>query len=162
MERGAVLSDCGLYRYVLVRKWGDGPRATFVMLNPSTADGSLDDPTIRRCVGFAKREGCGAMLVVNLFAYRATRPKDMADAVDPIGPENATYLLGAFATARDSGGPVIAAWGTHWMAKEQAKVVSRLIAPLMQLHALGVTQDGSPRHPLYVKATAPLVPWCCP
>jgi len=151
----AVLSDCGLYRYRLDRRWGDGPTCGFIMLNPSTADADLDDPTIRRCIGFAKREGCGSLMVGNLFAFRATNPEDMADADDPDGPENRHFLENM---AEHADGPLIAAWGAHWMARD---TVSHWVCQTFghRLMCLGKTKSGAPRHPLYVKGDAPLVPF---
>lgn len=151
----AVLSKCGLYRYRLDRRWGDGPTCGFIMLNPSTADAELDDPTIRRCIGFAKREGCGGLMVANLFAFRATNPEDMADAEDPDGPENQHFLLNM---AERVDGPLIAAWGAHWMADDlPARWVRQAFGG--RLVCLGKTKGGAPRHPLYVKGDAPLVPF---
>lgn len=148
----ADLSDDGLYRYRLTRRWGDGENvATFIMLNPSTADADLDDPTIRRCVGFAKREGCDALQVVNLFAYRATTPAVLRTVADPVGSENDEYLRRAI----DSPGLRIAAWGVHGRADRIVVVKSAGAA----LHALGTTKDGHPRHPLYVRRDAPLLQW---
>jgi hypothetical protein len=152
---GAVISRCGLFRYRLDRRWGEGPVAGFIMLNPSTADADSDDPTIRRCIGFAKREGCGGLMVGNLFAFRATNPEDMADAVDPDGPENQHFLLNM---AERVDGPLIAAWGGHWMAEDlPARWVRQTFGD--RLMCLGKTKAGAPRHPLYVKADAPLVPY---
>lgn len=147
----ATISECGLYRYRLTREWGAGATAVFIMLNPSTADASQDDPTIRRCVGFAKREGCGRLEVVNLFAFRATAPKDMRAAADPIGPENDAHILAAV-TAAD--GPRIAAWGAH--GGQRGKEVGRRLRG-MGLKCLGLTAALAPRHPLYVRGDAPLV-----
>lgn len=151
----AVLSKCGLYRYRLDRRWADGKSCGFIMLNPSTADADQDDPTIRRCIGFAKREGCGALMVGNLFAFRATDPTAMADADDPTGPENLHFLLNL---AERVDGPLIAAWGSHWMAADH---VSHWVCDTFgpRLMCLGKTKFGSPRHPLYVRADAPLVPY---
>lgn len=149
----ADLSDDGRYRYRLTRRWADGDTwATFVMLNPSTADATEDDPTIRRCTAFAKREGCSALQVVNLFAYRATDPRELTKIADPIGPENDAWLSKAlrFPSLR------IAAWGTH--GRPDRVVVVKSFAGSC-LRALGVTKDGHPRHPLYVRADAPLVQW---
>src|SRR4051812_49823510 len=93
LEDNAVISACGAYRYVLTRQVGGGVRrATFIMLNPSTADASNDDPTIRRCIGFAQRWGCGQLAVLNLFAYRATDPADLKRASEPVGPENREWF----------------------------------------------------------------------
>lgn len=149
---GAVISDCGLYRYRLWRRWADGPCCVFVMLNPSTADATKDDPTIRRCIGFAKREGCGSLEVVNLFAFRATSPDDMKRAVQPIGPDNDRHLLEATRTAD---GPVIAAWGAHGGYEGRDRSV-RLLLREVSLLCLGKTKNGSPRHPLYAPSNAEL------
>lgn len=111
MEKTAIISDCGRYRYQLGRTWSDGPIARFIMLNPSTADATEDDPTIRRCISFAKREGAGAISVVNLFAFRATKPADMMKATDPIGPENNDHLREWVGHEFGFAKLVIAAWG---------------------------------------------------
>lgn len=163
--RYARISDDGFYRYTLGRRWSppDGPGSmVFVMLNPSAANAELDDPTIRRCIGFAKREGCGGVHVVNLFAWRATKPEAMfaaqADGHDVIGPENDDTLRETFRAAALEGRPVIAAWGVH--GTERAGFV-RLLAEAAgaRLQALGLTKDGHPRHPLYVRADAQLRVW---
>ena len=153
-ESGANISDCGLYRYNLWRKWGSGQICTFVMLNPSTADASVDDPTIRRCRNFAKREGCGALLVVNLFAFRATKPEDMFAADDPIGPLNDAHIRDAVRVAKHHGWPVIAAWGANPKARDRAAEVLGMIG---QVSALFITKHGAPQHPLFVKGDTPLV-----
>lgn len=156
METSAIISDCGRYRYRLERRWADGPALTFVMLNPSTADASVDDPTIRRCIGFAKRENCGGLVVVNLYALRATDPDEMMKAHDRVGPENERWTMSAMLEAAAHRSPVVAAWGTRGngvfftgMAK------SRGVKPM----CLGTTKAGYPRHPLYVPADQPLVPF---
>lgn len=149
---GAIISACGLYRYRLSRYWSTGKTAVFVMLNPSTADATQDDPTIRRCIGFARREGCGGLVVVNLFAFRATSPDDMKAAADPVGPENDAHIR-AVTSAAD--GPVIAAWGAHGSHGGRAAHVRGLIgAPLW---CLSKTKAGAPGHPLYIKGDAPLI-----
>lgn len=147
-QGGATISQCGQYRYDLRRTWASGPECTFIMLNPSTADANEDDPTIRRCISFAKREGCGSLLVVNLFAFRATDPKVMADAEDPIGPRNAVFLDEAIKNHT-----VIAAWGAHPLARQAGKRLSKEY----DLMCLGKTKAGAPRHPLYVRGDAPLI-----
>lgn len=149
----AVFSDDRVYRYELRREWGPGPTLAFIGLNPSTADETLDDPTIRRCIGFAKREGCGSMVMVNLFAYRATDPRQMKAALHPVGPENDKHIVQATRTAR----AIVAAWGVHgsYLARDY-DVLSILPFPA---DALGITKGGYPRHPLYVRADAPLVPY---
>jgi hypothetical protein len=153
--QSAVISPCGHYRYRLDRCWdADRKSAVFVMLNPSTADAAKDDPTIRRCIGFAKTLECGGIIVVNLFAFRATKPEALRVAADPVGPENDRYILDA---ARE-GEPVIAAWGTHggFMGRERT-VGSILVGAGISLKVLGHTKDGCPRHPLYVRGDAQLI-----
>jgi hypothetical protein len=150
----AVFSDCRLYRYRLERRWGEGILGAFLMLNPSTADEFQDDPTIRRCIGFAKREGWGGLVILNLFAFRATDPKDMERAADPIGAENDQHLNAASFRVN---GPLVAAWGAHRSAVDRARYVTAFLRwPML---CLGTTADGSPRHPLYVSADTPLVPF---
>lgn len=154
----AEFSDDGRYRYLLQRQWDStGRRCVFVMLNPSTADGSLDDPTIRRCVGFAKREGCAQLDVVNLYALRATRPVHLWEADDPVGPENDDWIMNV--TLEMGYGDdtlVIAAWGTHGKPDRVKRVLELVELPMV---CLGLTKDGSPRHPLYLPSAAPLVPY---
>lgn len=156
---GAVLSDDGRYRYELTRTWGAEPQATFVMLNPSTADADVDDPTIRRCIGFAKSWGCGGLVVVNLYALRATDPADLWRADDPVGPDNDAHLALALYLAARSSGPVVAAWGAHARPDRVelfADVAASLGVPLL---ALKVTKAGAPGHPLYLRADAEPLPW---
>ena len=139
----------GEYRYRLTRVWDPAVQMiTFVLLNPSTADAVQLDPTLRRCVGFAKREGYGGMVILNLYAFRTKDPKVMMAATDPVGPDNDRVLA-------DVTGTVVAGWGTN---ADPARV-ARARALLPRLHALGITKDGHPRHPLYVPADAPLIEW---
>ena len=145
----ATAEMCGEYRYTLTRLWDPAlPMITFVLLNPSTADAVQPDPTLRRCVSFAKREGYGGMVILNLYAFRTKDPKVMMAAADPVGPDNDRVLAGVMGT-------VVAAWGTN---ADPARV-SRVLALLPRLHALGITKNGHPRHPLYVRADAPLIEW---
>lgn len=156
---GADLSPDGVYRYTLTRVWNVAlPLAMFVMLNPSTATATESDPTIRRCISFAKREGCGGIIVINLYALRSTDPKNLASHTDPVGPENAKYVQAALAR---NPAVVIAAWGAHPYAKQQAHAMATgLAAQLdqqgMRLKCLGVTKEGHPRHPLYLGKNTPL------
>lgn len=146
-QREAVIDDSGRYRYLLRRRWSQGPSIAFVMLNPSTADGMADDPTVRRCVGFARQWGYGELLVVNLFAWRATDPRHLLHAPDPIGPHNDLHIEAA---ARNSA-LVVLAWGQQPFGRgRQRDVVEILGKTDRQLYQLGATMDGSPRHPLYV------------
>lgn len=153
---GAKLSPCGIYRYTLDRVWDTSlPIALFVMLNPSTANATEDDRTIVRCTNFAKREGCGGITVVNLFALRSTDPEALRSHPDPVGPDN-TAWIGAVLN-RDPA-VVIAAWGAHSFAADRAAKVAALIAAHgTPLKCLGVTKAGHPKHPLYLPATTPLI-----
>lgn len=151
MIESAVIDSTEKYRYLLTRIWDeDLPLAVFIMLNPSTADAEHDDPTIRRCIGFAKDWGYGGIKVVNVFAYRATNPKELLNVIDPIGPDNYKYIKNAVANA----GIVIAAWGATSVKNRQAyKDAINTIknAGIEKIFCLGTTYSGCPRHPLYVR-----------
>ena len=158
MLRDATISPCGRYRYDLSRVWVDpgddkaDTYAVFIMLNPSTADDRHDDNTIRRCVEFAKFWGMGGLMVVNLFAYRATDPKRLEIVYDPIGPQNDTYITEACHTAQ----VVVAAWGAHPLAVNRAVTVRSLVP---DLHYLRLTKGGQPCHPLYLPKRLTPIPW---
>ncbi|GAB3884429.1 DUF1643 domain-containing protein [Terrabacter terrigena] len=153
----AEISEDGHYRYMLGRRWDNGPLVRFVMLNPSTADATTDDPTIRRCIGFAKAWGFAGLHVVNLYAYRATNPRELWAVDDPVGPENDAWLADEAAWAKSHDLPLIAAWGVHAEPRHVAYV--RTFPGFDRLQALGTTKDGHPRHPLYLRRDAQLEPW---
>jgi hypothetical protein len=154
----AELSADGRYRYRLTRSWHQpGPFATFVMLNPSTADASINDATIRRCIGYGQRWGCGGLLVVNLYAFRARNPEDLWTQADPVGPENDTHLARAARGALLLGAPLVAAWGVN--ARADRVVEFRELVGMAHLTCLGKTRAGAPRHPLYCRADAGLKEW---
>lgn len=144
----AEYSDCERYRYSLTRVWNPaGDRALFVMLNPSTATEFQNDPTVERCERRARALGFGAFRVLNIFAYRATDPREMRRAVDPIGPENDAAILAALPWAHR----VICAWGTHGAHLERGPRVAQMLrAQGCALHHLGLSKDGHPKHPLYI------------
>lgn len=145
----ACISPCGRYRYWLTRRWSDAPLLAWVMLNPSTADASQDDPTIRRCMGFARGWGYGGIVVVNLFAFRATKPDDVwSEGAAAVGPDNDRHILEQTRDRR-----VIAAWGTLGNTYRRDSHVMRLLAG-RDVHHIGLTKDGHPRHPLYVPGGA--------
>jgi len=148
---GATMSPCGKYRYELTRFWdGRKPAVAFVMLNPSTADAAIDDPTIRRCIGFAQAWGYGELRVYNLFAYRATDPAELLTVSDPGGPECQRFIEKARACEK-----IVCAWGAAAKVpgyQHHALIVTDLLMgeDSRDLYCLGYTKDGSPRHPLYV------------
>ncbi len=147
MQRGAVFDATDVYRYRLSRAWDPAlPTACFIMLNPSVADAHVDDPTIRRCIGFARTWGYGALDVVNLFAYRTTEPRVLAEVADPVGPKNDAHILRALAGSS----LVVAAWGCHGSLHGRADEVTTLLGDRETAH-LGSTRDGHPRHPLYLR-----------
>lgn len=152
----ACFSEDMKYRYALARRWDIGSCCLFfIMLNPSVADATKDDATIRRCIGFAKREGYGSILVRNVFAYRSTDPKKLLEVDDPVGPENQRILdFGATLASALPAWTRVAAWGN--IPKKLIAKAPRIKGPLL---CLGTTQDGNPRHPLRLRADTPLVPW---
>lgn len=152
MERTALFSECRRYRYTLRRHWG-GRRgyAMFVGLNPSTADEERDDPTVRRCIGYAQSWGYSGLCMTNIFAFRATDPAVMLAEPDPVGPDNDYWLLESARRAAI----VVAAWGVHGAHRDRHAAVRGL---LPSLHLLRLTQQGYPGHPLYLpKALTPRV-----
>ena len=158
----AVFSGCQQFRFRLTRTLGPSKRiANFIQLNPSTADAEKNDPTIRRDIGFARLWDCGELIVSNLFAFRATEPWDMRRATDPIGPGNNDYLIGAASRAHESGGVVVAAWGTHGGYRDQDRyVMSMLVQTLgIPVQCLGTTVEGFPRHTLYLPKETALEPY---
>ncbi len=145
----AVFSPCRRWRYELWRRWSPGPYCPFIGLNPSTADERILDPTVRRCIDYAKRWGYGALCMTNIFAWRDTDPQDMMKAEEPIGEKNDETLI---RISKDAG-VVIAAWGCHGSYRDRAKRVLEIIPNLC---ALKLNSDGSPAHPLYLRKS--LVP----
>lgn len=153
----AIYSECGAYRYRLVRKWDSSAgRMAFVMLNPSTASEKVNDPTIARCEKRARLLGFGGLDVVNLFAFRATDPADLRAAEAPVGPDNDAFL----ADACDAADMVLAAWGVHGRHRDRdTEALPFLTRHPGKLHTLGLTRHGLPRHPLYVSYAQRPQPW---
>ncbi len=145
--RATIFSPCRAYRYTLWREWiGGSGYLQVIGLNPSTADEVQDDPTIRRCINFAKAWGYGALCMTNAFAYRATDPLVMKAQADPVGPDNDQWLV---KIAHDAG-LILAAWGVHGVHRDRHAEVARLLPS--RLRCLGITKDGHPKHPLYLRA----------
>jgi hypothetical protein len=152
--QSAVISADEQYRYFLSRSWigGEGVVA-FIGLNPSTADARVDDPTIRRCVAFAKQWGCDSLWMLNLFAFRSTSPDKLGVITDPIGPENDAWLYDAVSKADI----VVAAWGNHGNLHGRAERF--LTNQAKPLQALKITKSGAPGHPLYIRSSTKLIPF---
>lgn len=151
-DRSAVISPCGAYRYRLGRRWGEGPSVLWICLNPSTADATRDDPTLRRLIGFSRAWGYGGLRLGNLFALRSTDPHELYRAPDPIGPDNDDHLRAM------AGGVslIVAAWGNHGIVRGRGRVV-RSMFPGMKV--LGLTKIGEPRHPLYAAGDLTPIDW---
>lgn len=156
MNKSAIISECQQYRYQLIRQWDlEKPLVLFIGLNPSTADAELDDPTIRRCIGFAKREGFGGLIMANLFAYRATSPTDMKNSQNPIGNLNDDWLNKSINECK----AVIACWGSHGNHLDRHIAVSNLLksySPTTPILCFGKTKERQPKHPLYLASDTKL------
>ena len=150
----AVLSDDGRYRYRLTRRWAStGRPCAFIGANPSTADATTDDATVRKMSALAQRWGCASLHVVNVAAYRATDPRVLNTVADPVGPDNDAHLLTTVRDVHAQAGPVVAAWGTVAPQRAAARATRLLTQAGIPLVALRITQDGHPGHPLYVPMT---------
>ena len=166
---GARISPCGKYRTLLWRTfedelgntWSERKPMVFCMLNPSTADGTQDDPTIRRCLGFARREQCGGIIVVNLSPYRATDPDDLFEAYKN---NMNVFRYGenreAFQLSLSLGGVMVYAWGAHfkpWMAIAYGNLELEVVSGRCLPVCLGKSKEGQPRHPLMLRADTALI-----
>ena len=155
---GAVFSRCRRWRYLLWRRWDEAkPAANFLMLNPSTADEFQLDPSCTRARVYAERWGYGALIVTNIFAWRATDPDDMKAARDPIGRGNDAAILRA---AREAG-IVVCAWGNHGEHGGRGQeVLEALRLSRVRLHFLKMNRKGGhPAHPLYLPGSLEPVSW---
>jgi hypothetical protein len=173
VRAGAALSNDGRYRYQLWRYWSDAPPMGFVMLNPSTADASLDDATIRRCSGFARREGCGGIVVANLSPLRATDPADLDFEILRWPDGRSATVTGHcqfVAEAMQPADIVVMAWGAlssrsprarRFLSDQVEGIAARLFMerPDRDLLCFEKTKDGSPKHPLYLPGDARLALW---
>jgi hypothetical protein len=145
MKTSAIFSTDRLYRYALYRVWDESlPLVLFVGLNPSTADEKVNDPTIIRCMNYAKAWNYGGVIMANLFAFRSTDPKNLKNQLDPIGFENDLWIQKLASEAQ----LVIAAWGTHGTLLNRNQEVKKMFKNLL---CLELSKDGHPKHPLYLK-----------
>jgi hypothetical protein len=151
VNKNATFSDCRKYRYALSRTW-DGKKKTvlFIGLNPSTADENIDDPTIRRCINYAQNWGYGSLLMVNLFAYRATIPTELKNVKNPIGNDNDLHITELLKKADLA----VATWGNEGSLLNRDKDVKKIIPKLM---CLKINKSGQPAHPLYQKKDLKLI-----
>lgn len=154
-EARAAFDDERIYRYLLTRAWGPGSRVLWVMLNPSTADESKLDPTLRRCLDFSMRWGFDGFEVCNLYALRSTDPRELWKHADPIGPDNDAAIQAAAKRA----GRVVVGWGSHARPMRELVVAQLLRDVGWRPLCLGKTNADAPRHPLYLRADAELVQW---
>jgi hypothetical protein len=152
---GATFSPCRRWRYLLWRRWdGEKPVANFLMLNPSTADEHQLDPTCSRARDYAERWGYGALIVTNVFGWRATDPDDMKAAKDPVGPGNDAAIL----RAAGESDLVVCAWGNHGAFQDRSTQVKALLGKV-RLHALRLNANGEPAHPLYLPGSLRPTSW---
>jgi hypothetical protein len=163
---GAVFDPSRKYRFSLWRRFQqpgqtgvpDCPASrmcAFVGLNPSTADESIDDPTIRRCIGFAKSWGFDGLVMLNLFAYRATKPADMKKQLDPVGCWNDECLQIVPALV----GRTVCAWGANGIHLNRCSVVKAWLMDYYEVYCLRLTKHGHPEHPLYVPSDVSPILW---
>ena len=154
MNSGAHFSRCRSFRYALWREWdADGPKVLMIGLNPSTADASRNDPTIRRCMGFAREWGFGGVWVLNLFAYRATYPADLRAAPDPVGPRNDEWIR-RVARKVDR---AVAVWGNDGAMLGRSTRVRRMLGD--RLEVIRLNAGGEPAHPLYMPKGVKPIRW---
>lgn len=170
-ESSASFSPCRRYRYMLTRLWDSlplGPIYTFLLHNPSTADEVEDDPTVSRCISFAKRWGGSGLIVVNRFAFRSTDPNALWDVEDPVGPENDRAIEQAARLAQETGGKLIVAWGApgkknretaRRLKERNERIFTYLRGWEIPLHVLRLSKSGNPWHPLYLPGCLKPIPW---
>lgn len=155
----AQFSACGTYRYTLTREWEEDPRVVFLLFNPSTATATEEDPTIRRCIGFARRWGYGRLTILNLYAIRGTNPRTPSQTLDPVGPLNDYWIEEVCGDARE----VICAWGCAQHMKSIGTRISEVLEIFKyrspRISCLGYRKDGHPRHPLMLHYDTPREPF---
>lgn len=157
MLKRATIDDSGKYRYTLERRWGADPAnfVNFILLNPSTADETKDDPTVRACIEFARRWGFDGLVMTNLFAFRATAPSKMRACNNPHGDLNDQYIKRVAKKAA----LVVVAWGNHGSHCGRDKEVMNILTRTKKPHCLSITKAGQPKHPLYVKRNTKSKPY---
>ena len=162
LTMGAQFSECRRYRYSLTRAWAAGPVVTWIMLNPSSADETRDDPTIKKCIGYSLNQGFAGLVILNLFGFRSTYPHSLMTIDDPVGPRNDAAL----STQVGARTPFVCAWGNEPF---RSAAVARKLGPRVfdvlrtlageDLRVLKLTELGQPAHPLYLKSSLRFTPW---
>jgi hypothetical protein len=165
----AIFSPCGTWRYRLDREFLiPGPTIGFMLHNPSKAGTSTEDPSSRRGINFSRGWGAGRLVYMNPWAGVATKPADLWRMDDPVGPDNDRHIAAALDEIRATGGFVVAAWGSVSPPAHAREAARRRLADVVEmlrahdLRALAINKDGSPKHPLYVRATTLPAPWSPP
>lgn len=153
---GCAISEDGAYRYLLWRRWAPGDHTVFVMLNPSTADHKVNDQTIKKCMGFARRWGYGGIQVINLYALRTTDPMVLRDFDEPEGPDNG--IIWQWTLRNFHRGPIVAAWGGSFPRALPPSMAYKATNPT-SWQCLGHTTEGHPHHPSRIAYTTPLRPF---
>lgn len=146
MKRSAIISDDGQYRYLLNRRWSTDKLLRWIMLNPSSADGERDTPTIEKCMYFADQEGYGAIVVANLYALRSPNPRELKRHGNPIGPKNNFVLATMSDRAKNFGAPIVVAWGGLAPLDRVREVYENYLTGI-ELLCLGLTTKNAPKHP---------------
>lgn len=153
MRGWAGFDRSGVYRYTLGRRWADaGGEVCFCLLNPSTADARVLDPTLTRCLGFAQRWGYASMTVVNIFALRSTDPAGLYDTDDPVGPRNDAAIRRSASRADR----VVVGWGNHGDLHARGAIVASMLHEICEPMCWDVTKPGHPKHPLYLRSDQPI------
>jgi hypothetical protein len=158
MIKSAYLSEDRQYRYSLIRDWSDGAplrRVAFIGLNPSTADENTDDPTIRKCISFARSWGFGSLVMLNVYALRATDPQAMLRHPYPTTIENDNYI----ASEIERCARVVACWGNHANPMDTWHLATLIAVRGIPSYCFGLTKRGAPKHPLYLPYHQPLQAW---
>ncbi len=157
-NRGAEFSRCEKYRYRLWRIWDESkPILVVIGLNPSTATEEKDDPTVRRCIGYARDHGKGGLSMLNIFAFRATNPADMKSQKDPVGPYNNEAIISETTRAIEAGGEALCAWGGHGAHMGRSSAMREILDGMSNIKCLGFTKSGEPLHPLYQRRDAKFI-----
>jgi hypothetical protein len=148
MIKDAILDKDRKYRYMLKRQWGERNDnfINFVLLNPSTANETIDDPTIKACIKFAQNLNYDGFYVTNLFALRTKSPKVLKRNRNPIGEQNNKYIKKYAHKSK----LVIVAWGNHGNLLNRDNEVLKILSRIQTPHCLTITQSGNPKHPLYI------------